>query len=89
MAAASPVGSTNTSSKPWKLAFGPSLTKSGYEFCSPSTPLGTIKHAMNRGYFLLRGSEKVRPEMGLMVLAYNIKRAIRILGVPRMIQALA
>ncbi len=52
-------------------------------------PFGTIKHAMNQGYFLLRGLERVRAEMALTVMAYNIKRAIRIVGVPRMIQALA
>jgi transposase len=52
-------------------------------------PFGTIKHAMNQGYFLLRGLEKVRAEMALTIMAYNIKRVIRILGVPRMIQALA
>ena len=52
-------------------------------------PFGTIKHAMNQGYFLLRGFEKVRAEMALTVMAYNLKRVIRILGVPRVIEALA
>jgi hypothetical protein len=52
-------------------------------------PFGTIKHAMNQGYFLMRGFEKVRAEMSLTVMAYNLKRAIKILGVPRMIEALA
>jgi transposase len=52
-------------------------------------PFGTIKHAMNQGYFLMRGLDKVRAEMALTVMAYNLKRAIKILGVPRMIQALA
>jgi len=60
-------------------------------------PFGTIKHStssrcpygMNQGYFLMRGLEKVRAETALTVMAYNIKRVIRILGVPRMIQALA
>lgn len=52
-------------------------------------PFGTIKHSMNQGYFLMPGLEKVRAETALTVMAYNIKRVIRILGVPRMIQALA
>jgi transposase len=52
-------------------------------------PFGTIKHSMNQGYFLMRGLEKVRAETALTVMAYNIKRVIRILGVPRMIQALS
>ena len=51
-------------------------------------PFGTIKQAMNQGYFLMRGLEKVRAEMALTVMAYNLKRAIQILGVPRMVAAL-
>jgi transposase len=52
-------------------------------------PFGTIKHRMNQGYFLMRGLPKVRCEMSLTVLAYNIKRVINILGVQRMVGALA
>jgi len=46
-------------------------------------PFGTILQAMNQGYFLMRGLQRVRAEMTLTVMAYNIKRVIRILGVPR------
>lgn len=52
-------------------------------------PFGTIKRPWNQGYFLTKGLENVGTEMNLTVLAYNIKRAINILGVPRMIEALA
>jgi transposase len=52
-------------------------------------PFGTIKRAMNQGYFLMRGLEKVRAEMALTVMAYNLKRAIKILGVLRIVAALA
>jgi hypothetical protein len=52
-------------------------------------PFGTIKRAWNQGYFLTKGLESVNAEMSLTVLAYNIKRAIKILGVPRMMEALA
>jgi len=52
-------------------------------------PFGTIKRAMNQGYFLLRRRVKVGGEMSLTVLAYNIKRVITILGVQRMIAAVA
>ena len=51
-------------------------------------PFGTIKRNMNQAYFLTRGLPKVRTEMSLTVLVYNLKRAINILGVPRLIQAL-
>jgi hypothetical protein len=52
-------------------------------------PFGTLKRAWNQGYFLTKGLESVNAEMSLTVLACNIKRAIKILGVPRMIEALA
>jgi hypothetical protein len=52
-------------------------------------PFGTIKRAWNQGYFLTKRLESVNAEMSLTVLAYNIKRAIKILGAPRMMEALA
>jgi len=50
-------------------------------------PFGTIKRAMNQGYFLMKGLDKVGAEMSLTVLSYNLKRAINILGVPKLIAA--
>ena len=44
---------------------------------------------METGYFLLRGLEKVRAEMSLTVLAYNLKRAINLLGVPALLAAVS
>jgi transposase len=41
---------------------------------------GTIKSAMNQGYFLMKRFEKVTAELSLTALAYNMKRAINILG---------
>lgn len=52
-------------------------------------PFGAIKRHMDQGYFLMRGLQNVEAEMSLTVLAYNIKRANKILGVPKMVQALA
>jgi transposase len=52
-------------------------------------PFGTIKRWRDQGYFLMRGTDNVRAEASLTVLAYNITRVINILGVNRMIQALA
>lgn len=52
-------------------------------------PFGTIKHHWDQGHFLTRKLPNVRAEMALTVLAYNIKRAIKILGVPKMLEALA
>ena len=52
-------------------------------------PFGTLKHPMDSGYFLMRGFEKVSAEMSLSVLAYNIKRVLNILGLKKVLQALA
>jgi transposase len=51
-------------------------------------PFGTIKLSMDQGYFLTKGIPKTNAEMSLSFLAYNIKRVINILGVPKMIEAL-
>jgi hypothetical protein len=46
-------------------------------------PFGTIKAWMGATHFRLRTLEKVRTEMSLHVLAYNLKRMIAILGCSR------
>lgn len=51
-------------------------------------PFGTIKRAMNQGYFLMKGISKVTIEMSLTVLAYNIKRAISVLGVEEIVKSM-
>ena len=51
-------------------------------------PFGTIKAWMGATHFRLRTVEKVRTEMSLHVLAYNLKRMIAILGVQPLIQAI-
>jgi transposase len=51
-------------------------------------PFGTIKAWMGATHFRLRTLEKVRTEMSLHVLAYNLKRMIATLGVQPLIQAM-
>lgn len=53
-------------------------------------PFGTMKRAMNQGYsyFLMRGLRKVAAEFGLSALAYNVKRAISVMGVGALLSAL-
>lgn len=51
-------------------------------------PFGTIKLAMDQGYFLLKGIAKVSTEFSLTVLSYNFKRVLNILGVQSMINSL-
>ena len=44
-------------------------------------PFGTIKRTFNQAYLLLKGLRKVNGEVGFTMLAYNMRRAINILGV--------
>ena len=44
-------------------------------------PFGTLKGWMGATHFLTKTLPKVRTEMSLHVLAYNLKRAMKILGV--------
>jgi transposase len=52
-------------------------------------PFGTIKFWNDQRHFLMKGLEKVKAEFSLSTLAYDIKRAINILGVKRLILAMA
>jgi predicted RecB family nuclease len=52
-------------------------------------PFGTIKAWMGSTHFLMKTLEKVKTEMSLHVLAYNLKRMISILGVRPLLRALA
>jgi len=51
-------------------------------------PFGTMKRAFNQGYLLLKGLRKVKGEVGFTMLAYNMRRAINILGVGLLIALL-
>ena len=52
-------------------------------------PFGTLKAWMGSTHFLTKTLGKVRTEMSLHVLAYNMKRMIRILGVRPLMEAIA
>ena len=51
-------------------------------------PYATIKHWMGSTHFLMKRLPNVQTEMSLHVLAYNLRRAINILGVPKIIEQL-
>jgi transposase len=65
----------------------PELMRRRQQLSEP--PFGTIKRGMNQGYFLMRGLHKVGAEMSLTILSYNLKRAINILGVKKLIDAVS
>jgi len=50
-------------------------------------PFGTIKQWMNQGAFLMRGLENVRAEFSLTALVYNLRRALNILGIEKLMAA--
>jgi len=52
-------------------------------------PFGTIKFWNDQRHFLMKGLEKVKGEFSLSTLAYNIKRAVNVLGVKALVAALA
>jgi hypothetical protein len=49
---------------------------------------GTIKFWMGQAHFLMKRLRNVRTEMSLHVLSYNMKRVMKILGVPGLLQAM-
>lgn len=49
---------------------------------------GTLKHWMGSTHFLTRGLQHVGTEMSLQVLAYNLKRVIKLLGIAKTIAAM-
>lgn len=48
-------------------------------------PFGSMKRAFNQGYLLLKGLGKVSGEVGFTMLAYNMRRALNILGAGRLV----
>jgi transposase len=51
-------------------------------------PFGTIKMRMGATHFLMKTLPKVRGEMALHVLAYNLTRVLNILGIQPLMTAL-
>ena len=49
---------------------------------------GSLKDWMGRDHFRLKTLRKVGAEMNLHVLAYNMRRAIAVLGVPGLLAAI-
>jgi hypothetical protein len=51
-------------------------------------PFGTIKAWMGATHFLTRTIDRVSTEMSLHVLAYNMKRVIKLLGMSAVMEAM-
>jgi len=51
-------------------------------------PFGTLKAWMGSTHFLTKRLPRVSTEMSLHVLAYNLKRVMRIMGIVPLMQAM-
>lgn len=52
-------------------------------------PFGTLKEWMGPNHFRTKRLEGVGTEMSLHVLAYNMKRVMKIMGIPKLMEAMA
>ena len=66
-----------------RLAARPGMLATHRE--SVEHPFSTMKHWMGQGTCLMRGLEYVRGEFSLSALAYNLRRAINLLGIPTLL----
>lgn len=57
--------------------------------CLSEHPFGTLKRTLGAYYFLLKSKVKVEAEMALICIAYNMRRAITMLGVPELVAKIA
>lgn len=51
-------------------------------------PFGTMKKVFNQGYLLLKGLKNVKDEVGFTMLAYDMRRAINLVGTAKLIEFL-
>lgn len=56
--------------------------------CLSEHPFGTVKWYHWAHYLLCNAKEKATAELGLSFLAYNLKRAINIVGIKKLIAAM-
>jgi len=56
--------------------------------CLSEHPFGTVKWYHGAHYLLCKGKEKAAAELGLSFLAYNLKRAINMVGIEKLIAAM-
>jgi hypothetical protein len=57
--------------------------------CTIEHTFGTLKHWMGASHFLMKTKAHVSTEMSLHILAYNMKRVIRIMGSVALMKAMA
>jgi hypothetical protein len=76
---------TSYPEKKVRIKFVPDKNKLRLRKCIVEHPFGTIKRWCDASYLLLKGNIKVTAELSLSFLAYNMKRAINMVGVNKLI----
>lgn len=64
------------------------IHKTKERMCLSEHPFGTVKWHHGAHYLLCKGKEKATAELGLSFLAYNMKRAINLVGIQGLMAAL-
>jgi transposase len=64
------------------------IPKMKERMCLSEHPFGTVKWYHGAHYLLCKGKEKATAELGLSFLAYNLKRAINMVGIEKLIAAM-
>jgi transposase len=77
-----------TASKKVILRIKNDIHKIKQRMCLSEHPFGTVKWYHGFHYVLCKGKEKVTAELGLSFLAYNLKRAINMIGTEKLIEAI-
>jgi hypothetical protein len=70
------------------LRIRPDLKKLMQRMCLSEHPFGTVKWYGGAHYLLCKGKEKVTGELGLSFLAYNLRRAINLVGIEALVAAM-
>ena len=64
------------------------IHKAKERMCLSEHPFGTVKWHHGAHYLLCKGKEKATAELGLSFLAYNLKRAINMVGIEKLMAAI-
>ena len=70
------------------LTIRPDRGKLRKRMCLSEHPFGTVKWYHGAHYLLCKGKEKATAELGLSFLAYNLRRAINLVGIEALIRAM-
>ncbi|MHC1720127.1 MAG: hypothetical protein AB9844_05485 [Clostridiaceae bacterium] len=70
------------------LSIKEDILKIRERMCLSEHPFGTVKWYHGAHYLLCKGKEKATAELGFSFLAYNMTRAINMVGVRKIIEAM-